>query len=154
MFFYLFIFYLQVLMRRIAMKLAVTLITRETRIPHKTHKEVHKSCAVCQGHLLIIELRGEANVQLGLIMHINDTSRIHHWVLFLLQARGAKAPINDNSMFTSGPPGQDAAASTSFGKSRCGKRWHLSLLGWKAEDQVLHHTQRSRSSTRRPRILL
>lgn len=72
------------------MKLAVTLITREMRISHKTHKEVHKSCAVCHGHLLIIELRGEANVQLCLIMHINDTSRTHHWVRFLLQARREK----------------------------------------------------------------
>lgn len=77
-------------MRRIAMKLAVTLITREMRISHKTHKEVHKSCAVCHGHPLIIELRGEANVQLCLIMHINDTSRTHHRVLFLLQAMRGK----------------------------------------------------------------
>lgn len=84
-------FYLLVLMRRIAMKLAVTLIIREIRISYKKYKEVHKSSAVCHGHLLIIELRGQANVQLCLIMHINDASRIHHRILFLLLVRRVNA---------------------------------------------------------------
>lgn len=52
-------FYLLVLMKRIA--LAVTLIIREIRISYKKYKEVHKSIAVCHGHLLIKELRGKAN---------------------------------------------------------------------------------------------
>ena len=45
-------------MRRIAIKLAVTLIIRGNRISYKKYKEVHKSSAVCHGHLLIIDLKG------------------------------------------------------------------------------------------------
>lgn len=73
------------------MKLAVTLIIREIRISYKKYKEVHKSSAVCHGHLWIIELRASANVQLRLIMHINDTSTIHHRTVFLLWVRRVDA---------------------------------------------------------------
>lgn len=45
-------------MKRIAIKLAVTLIIKGNRIFYKKYKEVHKSSAVCHGHLLIIDLKG------------------------------------------------------------------------------------------------
>lgn len=74
--------YLPGQMKWFAIKLAVTLIIRGNSISSKKYKEVHKSSAVCHGHLVIIDLKGWANVQLCLIVHINDTSRIHHKNLF------------------------------------------------------------------------